>query len=111
MVHRCLEAARPYAGRVEVIDLRTIIPWDQEAILDSVRQTGKALVVHEDILTGGFAGEISAVIAEGAFSDLDAPITRLAMLDIPVPFNLGAMEALLPSVERIRKKMEELLAF
>jgi 2-oxoisovalerate dehydrogenase E1 component len=111
MVSRCLEAARPYAGRVQVIDLRTIIPWDQEVVLESVRQTGKALIVHEDILTGGFAGEISAVIAERAFRDLDAPIARLAMPDIPVPFNLGAMEALLPSVERIRKKIEELLVF
>jgi 2-oxoisovalerate dehydrogenase E1 component len=111
MVHRCLEAAKPYADRVQVIDLRTIIPWDQEAVLESVRQTGKVLVVHEDILTGGFAGEISAVIAERAFHTLDAPITRLAMPDIPVPFNLGAMEALLPSVVSIRKKIEELLAF
>jgi 2-oxoisovalerate dehydrogenase E1 component len=111
MVHRCLEAANPYAGRVQIIDLRTIIPWDQKAVLESVRQTGKALVVHEDILTGGFAGEISAVIAEGAFRDLDAPIARLAMPDIPVPFSLGAMEALLPSVEKIRKKIEDLLAF
>jgi 2-oxoisovalerate dehydrogenase E1 component len=94
-----------------VIDLRTIIPWDQEAVLESVRQTGKALIVHEDILTGGFAGEVSAVIAERAFPDLDAPIARLAMPDIPVPFNLGVMEVLLPSVEIIRKKIDELLAF
>jgi 2-oxoisovalerate dehydrogenase E1 component len=111
MVYRCLEAAQAYPGRVEVIDLRTIIPWDQAAVLDSVKKTGKVLVVHEDSLTGGFAGEISAVIAERAFSDLDAPIARLAMPDIPVPFNLGAMEALLPSVVSIRNKIEELLAF
>jgi 2-oxoisovalerate dehydrogenase E1 component len=111
MVPRCVEAAELFNGKVQVLDLRTIIPWDQEAVLESVRQTGKVLVVHEDILTGGFAGEISAVIAEQAFRDLDAPIARLATPDIPVPFNLGAMDALLPSVEKIRNKIEELLAF
>ena len=111
MVVRCQEAAREFAGRVKLLDLRTIVPWDQATVLESVRQTGKVLVVHEDTLTAGFAGEIIATIASQAFMDLDAPIERLAMPDIPVPFNLEAMEALLPSVQSIRKKIEELLAF
>jgi 2-oxoisovalerate dehydrogenase E1 component len=111
MVPRCLEAAQPYTGRVQVLDLRTIVPWDQEAVLESVKHTGKVLVVHEDILTGGFGGEIIAAIAWQAFEYLDAPIARLAMPDVPIPFNLGVMEALLPSVESICKKIEELLAY
>jgi 2-oxoisovalerate dehydrogenase E1 component len=111
MVSYCLEAARSYPELVRVLDLRTIIPWDQEAVLESVHQTGKVLIVHEDTLTGGFAGEIIAVIAEQAFIDLDAPIARIAMPDVPIPYNLKAMHALLPSVESIRQKMEELLRY
>ena len=109
LVPRCLEAVEGFPGQVQVIDLRTIIPWDQEMVLESVRETGKVLLVQEDTLTGGFAGEIIAVIAEQAFNSLDAPITRLAMPDIPVPFNLKAMEALLPSVEKIKMKVEAML--
>jgi 2-oxoisovalerate dehydrogenase E1 component len=111
MVQRCLSAARPLEGRVTVIDLRTIIPWDQKTVLNSVRRTGKALLVHEDTLTAGFAGEIIAAIASQAFTDLDAPVERLAMPDIPIPFNLGVMESLLPSESSIRAKIDELLAF
>lgn len=111
MVARCLEAARPFAGRVSVLDLRTISPWDQEAVLEEVRRTGKVLVVHEDALTGGFAGEIIASIASQAFGDLDAPVERLATPDIPIPFNLNNMKALVPDVPNIREKMEALLAY
>jgi 2-oxoisovalerate dehydrogenase E1 component len=111
MVHRCLAAARGLEERVTLLDLRTIIPWDKEAVLESVRATGKVLVVHEDTLTAGFAGEIIAAIAAEAFTDLDAPIQRLATPDIPIPYNVPLMEAVLPSVERIRSKMEELLAY
>lgn len=111
MVPRCLEAARPFQGRVSVIDLRTIIPWDQETVLASVRATGKALIVHEDGQTAGFAGEIIAILASQAFTDLDAPIERLAMPDIPVPFNINMMEAVMPNRARIQAKMEALLNF
>jgi 2-oxoisovalerate dehydrogenase E1 component len=111
MVFRCLEAAKPFAGRVTLLDLRTIVPWDAETVLESVRQTGKVLVVHEDTLTAGFAGEVLATIGKEAFTDLDAPLERLGMPDIPVPFSLQAMEAVLPSAERIRQKMKELLEF
>ncbi len=111
MVPRCLEAIKPFPGRVRLLDLRTIIPWDQEQVLEGVHLTGKVLIVHEDTLTNGFAGEITAVIAAEAFTDLDAPIRRLAMPDVPVPFNVQAMEALLPNVTGIRQAVESLLAY
>lgn len=109
MVHRCLAAAKDFQGRIDLIDLRTIIPWDQECVLQSVRKTGKALIVHEDTLTAGFAGEIIAVIAEQAFTFLDAPLARLATPDIPIPYNVPMMHSILPDVERIRRKIQELL--
>lgn len=111
MVYRCLEAAQQFPGRVEVIDLRTIVPWDREAVLASVRKTGKGLVVHEDNITGGFAAEIVAHIASEAFSFLDAPVARLAPPDCPIPYNMGLMHALVPDVEAIARRMADLLAF
>jgi 2-oxoisovalerate dehydrogenase E1 component len=111
MVQRCLEAAEIYEGRVMVLDLRTIVPWDQERVLECVRQTGKVLVVHEDSSTGGFGAEIAATIASQAFTDLDAPVERLAVPDVPIPFNIGLMEAVLPGVEEIEEKMGWLLGF
>lgn len=106
---RCLSAARQFAGRVRLLDLRTIVPWDQEQVLESVRQTGKVLVVHEDTYTNGFGAEILAVISEQAFSDLDAPPCRLATPDMPIPFNVNLMNAVIPSEDRIAKKIGELL--
>ncbi|MBI3739563.1 MAG: pyruvate dehydrogenase, partial [Chloroflexi bacterium] len=111
MVYRCLEAARAFENRASVIDLRTITPWDKETVLQSLRATGKLLVVHEDTLTGGFAGEIIATMARDAFEFLDAPIERIGALDCPVPFNVELMNAMLPSVEVIREKMEGLLRY
>lgn len=111
MVHRCLAAAGNFSDRVTLLDLRTIIPWDKTTVLESVRRTGKALIVHEDTYTAGFAAEISATLAAEAFSDLDAPILRLATPDIPIPYNVAMMEAVIPDIERIKAKMEELLAF
>ena len=111
MVHRCLAAARDFPGRVHLLDLRTVIPWDKEAVLASVRRTGKVLIVQEDTFTGGFAGEIAATIAAQAFTDLDAPVERLATPDVPIPYNYNMMEAVLPSVGKIREKMEGLLEF
>jgi len=111
LVHRCLAAARAFPGRVAVLDLRTIIPWDQEQVLEWTRRTGKVLVAHEDTLTAGFAGEIIAVIAQEAFTDLDAPVQRLATPDIPIPFNLEAMEGVIPSVDKLQEAMQKLLDF
>jgi 2-oxoisovalerate dehydrogenase E1 component len=111
LVYRCLEAAREFAGRVSLIDLRTIIPWDQERVLEDVRRTGKVLIVHEDTLTAGFGAEISAVIASEAFTDLDAPVERLATPDVPIPYSVPLMNAVLPSEETIAVKMKALLAY
>ncbi|MEJ2709987.1 MAG: thiamine pyrophosphate-dependent enzyme [Anaerolineales bacterium] len=111
MVARCLEASLAFPERVSIIDLRTIVPWDKATVLESVQRTGKVLIVHEDRQTAGFAGEIIAVIAAESFMDLDAPLRRLTMADIPVPFNANLMNAVLPNTARIRAEMEALLAF
>jgi 2-oxoisovalerate dehydrogenase E1 component len=111
MVHRCLEAAKVFTGRITLLDLRTILPWDVNAVLDSIYQTGKAMVVHEDTLTNSFAGEIIATINDQAFTALDAPIARLATPDIPIPYNIGLMDAVIPSVERIKVGIISLLNY
>jgi len=111
MVQRCLEAAEPFRSRVNLLDLRTIIPWDYDAVFKSVQHTGKALIVQEDTLTNGFASEVAAWIVEHAFTHLDAPVARLATPDVPIPYNISMMEAVIPSVQTIRAKMEQLLQF
>ncbi len=109
MVYRVLEAVKNLD--VEVLDLRTIIPWDRQQVLDSVRKTGKCLVVHEDTVTVGFGAEILATIAAEAFEFLDAPLQRLCVPDCPLPYNAGLREAILPSPERIRATVEEILRY
>jgi 2-oxoisovalerate dehydrogenase E1 component len=109
MVHRCEEAAE---GRsADVIDLRTLMPWDSAAVLASVRRTRRCLIVHEDLKTAGFGAEIAAVVADEAFMDLDAPVARLTMPDIPSPHNPVLLDWAVPSVERIRAKIDELVGF
>ncbi len=111
MVHRCLEAVKGMEDAVEILDLRTIVPWDREAVLDSVARTGRCLLVHEDHQTAGFGAEIAAVIAEEAFEQLDAPVARVGGLDCPVPYSISMMQSVVPSVERIRQAMVDQLAF
>lgn len=111
MTHRVVESAQTSAGRVEILDLRTIVPWDKSRVLESVRKTGKCLIVHEDALTGGFGAEIAAVIAEEAFTDLDAPLARMAVPDVPIPYNMGLMNAVVPRVADIAEKIQSMLAF
>jgi 2-oxoisovalerate dehydrogenase E1 component len=111
MVERCIAAARKTTGSIEVIDLRTIVPWDREAVLKSVKKTGRCLIVHEDTQTAGFGAEIAAVVARDAFLNLDAPIERIAVPDIPLPYSRHLLEAVLPGVESISAKMQELLSF
>jgi 2-oxoisovalerate dehydrogenase E1 component len=111
MVARCAEAIREFTGRISLIDLRTIIPWDRETVLKSVQETGKVLIVHEDTQTAGFGAEIAATIAEEAFIWLDAPVTRLTTPDVPIPYNEEMMNVLIPAVARIRNKVAELLQF
>lgn len=111
MVHRALEAAKKSGIDAEVIDLRTVVPWDRELVLDSIAKTGRALIVHEDTITCGFGGEIAAVVAQDAFRDLDAPVERLATPDIPVPYNTTLMDAVVPTVETIVERMERVVKF
>ncbi len=111
MVERCELALQVVDASVELIDLRTIIPWDKETVLASVRKTSKCLIVHEDIGVGGFGAEIAATIADAAFLDLDGPILRLTAPSVPVPFSTQLMEGVVPTVAQIQGKIEELLAF
>ena len=111
MLHRCAAAAKSFQDSIELIDLRTIIPWDKACVLSSIAKTGKCLIAHEDTRTGGFGAEIMACIAEEAFTDLDAPLVRVTSTDTPIPFNISSMEAVLPGVEQLRTKMQELLAW
>jgi 2-oxoisovalerate dehydrogenase E1 component len=111
MVDRCLAAAEKTQASIEVIDLRTVLPWDRNAVIASVNKTKRCLIVHEDGMTGGFGAEIAAVVAKECFFNLDAPIERLAVPDVPLPYNVGLLSELLPGVETIAEKMEELLAF
>jgi 2-oxoisovalerate dehydrogenase E1 component len=111
MVERCESAAQEIGAGIEIIDLRTIVPWDKALVLESVRKTGKCLIVHEDISLGGFGAEIAAVIAQEAFVDLDGPVERLAAPSTPVPFSTELMEGVVPTVEQIRQCMADLVAF
>ncbi|MGA9583155.1 MAG: transketolase C-terminal domain-containing protein [Allosphingosinicella sp.] len=109
MVPRCEEAAKDVSA--DVIDLRTLMPWDRETVLESVRRTRRCLIVHEDLRTGGFGAEIAALVADEAFLDLDAPVARVTMPDIPSPHNPVLLNWAVPSVERIRAKIDELVGF
>jgi len=113
-VHQCLEAAEATAQEVsvEVVDLRTLAPLDKETILESVRKTGKALIVHEDNLTGGIGGEVAAIIAEEAFDYLDGPVLRLAMPDVPaVPYSPPLEEYCLLNPEKIAAAVRKLAGY
>jgi 2-oxoisovalerate dehydrogenase E1 component len=109
MVERCEGAAKKTGESVEVIDLRTISPWDKDLVLESVRRTRRCLIVHEDGLTAGFGAEVAATVAQEAFFNLDAPIHRLAMPDVPVPHNFDLMDAVVPTVDSIAARMTEVL--
>ena len=109
MVHRGAEAAARFGDRVEVLDLRTVAPWDRTAVLASVTRTGRCLIVHEDNLTAGFGAEIAATVAREAFWHLDAPVERLAPHDIPLPYHEVLLEAVLPGVDAIAERIEATL--
>jgi 2-oxoisovalerate dehydrogenase E1 component len=110
LMHRCIEAAAQFDERVELIDLRSIAPWDREAVLGSVKKTGRCLIVHEDNLTAGFGAEIAATVAKDAFWHLDAPIDRVAVEDVPMPYHPVLLEAVLPSAETIASRIDALLS-
>ena len=109
MVDRAKQAAEGL--NVEILDLRTIVPWDKEAVLASARKTNRVLVLHEDNWTCGLGGEIAATIAQEAFQFLDAPVERLATADCPVPYNTTLMDVVVPTVQAIRTKLESLIAY
>ena len=109
LVHRCKEAAARFEGRVELLDLRTIAPWDKAAVLESVAKTGRCVIVHEDNLTAGFGAEISATLAQEAFWLLDAPVERVAVEDVPMPYHPVLLDAVLPTVDRIAAAIERVL--
>ncbi|MBP6532694.1 MAG: dehydrogenase E1 component subunit alpha/beta [Bacteroidia bacterium] len=109
-VHWALEVLKEENISADLIDLRTLLPWDKEAVEKSIRKTGKAIVLHEDTLTGGIGGEIAAHIAEHCFEHLDAPIIRSASLDTPVPMNLELEWNFLPK-KRFKEQLHKLLGY
>jgi 2-oxoisovalerate dehydrogenase E1 component beta subunit len=112
MVYTADEAAEQLDDvSVEIVDLRTVLPWDREAVLASARKTSKVLVLHEDTRTGGFGAEIVATIAEEAFEDLDAPIKRIAAPDTPVPFSPVLEKAFIPQVDDVVRGLKELAEY
>lgn len=114
MARKCLEAVERVATEgiaAELVDLRSLQPLDKEAVLGSVRKTGKALIVHEATRTGGVGGEIAALIAEEAFDWLDGPVTRLASEDTPVPHNPMLEAAFQPQVDEIADAIRKLAAY
>src|SRR5215204_5798192 len=96
---------------IEFLDLRSLVPWDKQAVLESVAKTSKALVLHEDTHTGGFGGEIAATIAEEAFEQLDAPLRRITAPDTPVPFSPPLEKAFIPQVEDVAAGIRELAEY
>jgi 2-oxoisovalerate dehydrogenase E1 component beta subunit len=114
MMHTSLEAAAELEKEgiaAEVIDLRTLMPLDKEAILASVKKTNKLLIVHEDTRTGGIAGEIASLVCENAFEDLDGPIARVTSLDTPVPYAPTLEEHFLPNVAKVAAAARELAKY
>jgi len=114
MVHTAQEAADILAKEgieVEILDLRTLLPLDRDAITQTVKKTNKVILLHEDTKTGGLAGEIAAIINEEAFDDLDGPIVRITSLDTPVPFSPPLEHYFLPQVEDVVREVRKLRAY
>jgi 2-oxoisovalerate dehydrogenase E1 component beta subunit len=113
-VHWALEAAKPLGVEgveVEILDLRTLLPLDLDAIIRTVKKTGKVLILHEASLTGGIGGEIAALIVEHAFEFLDAPIKRVASIDTPIPYAPTLEEYYLPNARKVEDALRALVAF
>ena len=113
-VHMALEVAERMQKEgisIEVVDIRTLVPFDEETVLQSVRKTNRVLITHEATLTGGFAGEISARITEKAFDSLNAPIKRVAAFDSPTPFAPTLEKAMLPNADKIHAELLNLLSY
>jgi 2-oxoisovalerate dehydrogenase E1 component beta subunit len=112
MVHVAVEATEDLDGAsIEVLDLRSLVPLDCDAILDSVARCSKVVIVDEANATCAAGAQVAAVIAERGFEDLDGPVVRVATPDVPIPFSPPLEQAVLPSVERVREACRELLAY
>jgi len=111
MCERCESVVENNNVSADVIDLRSIMPWDKEMVFDSVKKTSRCLIVHEDNQTAGFGAEISAAISDELFRYLDAPVKRLAFPDIPVPYNVKLMNSVLPNEDSIWKAIQQLLKY
>ena len=114
MLYQCLDAAEALDREgvsAEVIDLRTLLPLDREAIVATARKTGKVLVVHEDTKTGGIAGEVAAIVNEEAFEYLDGPVLRVTAPDTPVPYAPPLEEFFLPNAEKVLAAARKLAAY
>jgi 2-oxoisovalerate dehydrogenase E1 component beta subunit len=114
MVYVALDAAKELEKEgidVEVLDLRSLLPFDREAVLETVKRTSKVILLHEDTRTGGFAGELAALISEDAFDYLDGPIRRITAPDTPVPFSPPMEEFFLPKVSDVLRVARELHAY
>ena len=111
MVHRAKSAVEQTGEDIEIIDLRTIVPWDKDCVLNSVRKTNRCMVLHEDTITAGFGAEIAAVIMKECFTHLDAPVVRLASADVPIPYNKGMMDAVIPTIDRVAQELKALLDY
>jgi pyruvate/2-oxoglutarate/acetoin dehydrogenase E1 component len=111
MVHTALEATADLDGSVEVLDLRSLVPLDEEAILRSVRKTSKVVIVDEANQTCAAGAQVAAIIAEKAWEDLDGPVVRVATPDVPIPFSPPLEQAVLPQVDDVREACRELLEY
>lgn len=111
MCERCEAAVDELGISADILDLRTVMPWDKQAVLDSIKKTNRCLIVHEDNKTAGFGAEIVSEIMKKGFKYLDAPVERITMPDIPVPYNVGLMESVLPNSQKIGSKIQELLKY
>ena len=109
LVEECVAAAENSEFSIEVIDLRTLAPWDSEMVFTSVSKTGRCLIVHEDNLTAGFGAELAAQISLELFSSLKIPIDRMSMPDIPCPHNIDLLNSVLPNRETIDIRIDEML--
>ncbi|MEM6829865.1 MAG: transketolase C-terminal domain-containing protein, partial [Bacteroidota bacterium] len=109
-VHWAKEAITDQDASIEIIDLRTLLPWDKESVKESVIKTGRVLILHEDCMTGGIGGEIAAWVSEHCFEYLDAPVMREASLDTPVPFAADLERNFLPN-SRLKETLKKLLSY
>jgi pyruvate/2-oxoglutarate/acetoin dehydrogenase E1 component len=110
-VHLAIQAAEELGEEIEVLDLRSLCPLDRDAILASVRKTGKALIAHEATRSCGVGAEVAALISEEAFEDLDAPIRRLTAPDVPIPFSPPLEQSVLPQLGDMKEACRELLSY